>query len=981
MSFRAGVVATAMLLLAAQSGCPGVNKCKTGTLYVTANMPAPSTVDLTIDVLVDGGFDYTATLANTAGQSSGSVEIGFATGYPTGKSVTVVVTGMVNGTATSLSGAVTLVDGCSALTLSVGDPPDLSGFVDPHNNLNCGAGTHGCGPECVTNTSTDNCGPTSCKPCAVPVHGIATCDSDKCDVKCEPGYNACAGDCKSQDDPLACGPSCTACVLPTNAMSATCDGGRCGFVCKPGFHACGAACVDNTDIANCGSVSCTACAAPTGPGGTAVCDGVKCGTQCNDAGFPQLCNGVCVAAADACTGTCPSGDHACNGMCPALTDLNSCGTLCNSPCPTDASGVTMCDGTTCSLVCEMGYHLCVVNGAQVCISNRSSKSCGNTTAACSNICTTTSPHSVSTCVGDSAGIFACQLGCAAGYHACTDGNGAQICASNTDPKYGCGVESCTTCTLPTNGTATSCAGGQCNFDCKTGFHKCGSGCGDNSNINTCGTNCGPCSTTGLPANASAICQAQGPSFVCTFKCDAGYVNCGGLCVRADDPAHGCGSCGAACGAPSGASAICVGSGICDYSCGAGVKCMGGCFDPTQNASCGPSCQTCTAPSGGTVSCNGTSCVPACPSGQTICAPTNSCITTGAPCNGSCAGGTHLCGGVCVSDASTSQCGTACADCTTANATVACQGGACVVTACAGGYHQCNGAGGCYPDGDTGHCGGTCAACATTVGNATNVCNGSCTFQCSSGSYCAAANACIGGCCNASDCPLATNATATCSIAGGTGTCVYSCNSPWVNCSGQATSVAGCTSQLGSQTNCSACGAGCTVYQSCSGSACYYDCVSNCDCGCNTTKTGCKACPCFVAGTQVTLADGTTKAIETVVVGDTVRAYDEATGTVKSGTVSTLFVHPETHDFITLRIGTRSIITTPEHPFFVDGRWVKAGQLVAGDTLSLLEEGTLRPLRLDTVTRYSGTETTYNLNVEPYRTYFVDGILVHNKIPN
>ncbi len=75
-----------------------------------------------------------------------------------------------------------------------------------------------------------------------------------------------------------------------------------------------------------------------------------------------------------------------------------------------------------------------------------------------------------------------------------------------------------------------------------------------------------------------------------------------------------------------------------------------------------------------------------------------------------------------------------------------------------------------------------------------------------------------------------------------------------------------------------------------------------------------------------------------------------------------------------------IVTTPEHPFYVDGKgWTKAGQLRAGSIL-VLREGRRVPVGKVWNEISESPTTVYNFEVADYHTYFVGegGVLVHNK---
>ncbi len=68
----------------------------------------------------------------------------------------------------------------------------IAGFVSSSTGciattVPCGAGTHECGGQCVSSTSTSSCG-TSCTPCVPPANATATCDGTQCGFQCVPGF-------------------------------------------------------------------------------------------------------------------------------------------------------------------------------------------------------------------------------------------------------------------------------------------------------------------------------------------------------------------------------------------------------------------------------------------------------------------------------------------------------------------------------------------------------------------------------------------------------------------------------------------------------------------------------------------------------------------------------------------------------------------------------------------------------------------------
>ncbi|NEN95448.1 MAG: hypothetical protein F6K50_07890 [Moorea sp. SIO3I7] len=137
---------------------------------------------------------------------------------------------------------------------------------------------------------------------------------------------------------------------------------------------------------------------------------------------------------------------------------------------------------------------------------------------------------------------------------------------------------------------------------------------------------------------------------------------------------------------------------------------------------------------------------------------------------------------------------------------------------------------------------------------------------------------------------------------------------------------------------------------------------------NTTK-------CFVAGTEVAVEDGFI-AIEKIEKGDLVWAFNEDTGEV--GLYPVLEAFERTSRYIVLlTFGEEEIITTPEHPFWVNGKgWTPAEGLKKGDIL-LNKAG--RKLSLDRIEMKLERSQVFNFEVGGAHTYYVTQkrILVHN----
>ncbi|MCJ0874671.1 polymorphic toxin-type HINT domain-containing protein [Streptomyces sp. AP-93] len=145
---------------------------------------------------------------------------------------------------------------------------------------------------------------------------------------------------------------------------------------------------------------------------------------------------------------------------------------------------------------------------------------------------------------------------------------------------------------------------------------------------------------------------------------------------------------------------------------------------------------------------------------------------------------------------------------------------------------------------------------------------------------------------------------------------------------------------------------------------------------------------FPTGTQVQMADGSTKNIEDIRVGDTVMATDPQTGETRPKKVTDTVTTPDDKEFTDLTLtddsnpqGTTAKVTsTSHHPYWSETRrqWLDAGELVIGEQLRQPNGTTLT---VKTTRDYPYAVTTHNLTVAGFHTYYVLAgtapVLVHN----
>jgi hypothetical protein len=152
--------------------------------------------------------------------------------------------------------------------------------------------------------------------------------------------------------------------------------------------------------------------------------------------------------------------------------------------------------------------------------------------------------------------------------------------------------------------------------------------------------------------------------------------------------------------------------------------------------------------------------------------------------------------------------------------------------------------------------------------------------------------------------------------------------------------------------------------------------------------------CFIAGTKITLYDGSFKNIEEIVVGDKVKSVNQVTMETVDRTVMRTIVNPPSNQLLKITFSNGTVNTnTKIHPYYVKGKgWssvdptpfmgkegFSAVPLAVGDECQVLENGKLVTVTITSIEMLPDLIVpTYNFTVEETNCYFANGILVHNK---
>jgi len=132
--------------------------------------------------------------------------------------------------------------------------------------------------------------------------------------------------------------------------------------------------------------------------------------------------------------------------------------------------------------------------------------------------------------------------------------------------------------------------------------------------------------------------------------------------------------------------------------------------------------------------------------------------------------------------------------------------------------------------------------------------------------------------------------------------------------------------------------------------------------------------CFIAGTLISMADGSFVAIEDVKVGDYVFSHDLMTDRMIPAEIIQTLIHPK-ETVVGYLVINDNLCVTPEHTVCVNDCWKFAGDLVVGELFTTFNNQ--REL-ITSIEWVSTSVPVYNLGTShETHNYFADGYLVHN----
>lgn len=144
-----------------------------------------------------------------------------------------------------------------------------------------------------------------------------------------------------------------------------------------------------------------------------------------------------------------------------------------------------------------------------------------------------------------------------------------------------------------------------------------------------------------------------------------------------------------------------------------------------------------------------------------------------------------------------------------------------------------------------------------------------------------------------------------------------------------------------------------------------------ECCCHDCGGGSHGCDCLLAGAAVHLADGTTKPVEKIEVGDRVLSFD--LGEQRTVESEVLDVHRPYSTDVYYVINGR-LRATESHPVLTRAGWTAVSELERGDLIRMDGD---REAMVTSIEIVKETATVYNFQVAA-GTYIADGMIVHNK---
>jgi hypothetical protein len=130
--------------------------------------------------------------------------------------------------------------------------------------------------------------------------------------------------------------------------------------------------------------------------------------------------------------------------------------------------------------------------------------------------------------------------------------------------------------------------------------------------------------------------------------------------------------------------------------------------------------------------------------------------------------------------------------------------------------------------------------------------------------------------------------------------------------------------------------------------------------------------CFIKGTPVKISQNESVPIESLQAGDSIMTLQhEYAHELVSDTVTGVDTHVVNH----ILVINEELWVTPEHRFFIDGKWEEIGKAQRGD---MVVNDFGQETRIDSIEHKFGEFEVYNLHIADHKTYIAGNYYVHNQ---
>jgi hypothetical protein len=138
--------------------------------------------------------------------------------------------------------------------------------------------------------------------------------------------------------------------------------------------------------------------------------------------------------------------------------------------------------------------------------------------------------------------------------------------------------------------------------------------------------------------------------------------------------------------------------------------------------------------------------------------------------------------------------------------------------------------------------------------------------------------------------------------------------------------------------------------------------------------------CFLAGTKITMADGSYKNIEEIKLGDKIQSYDSISEKIITEVVTNIYHHDSKDEMIDQYLVINNVLSvTSNHPLLVNGKWIEAGKIKTGDTLLRVDQKAgSTSVPISSIRTISQTVPTFNLQISSSHNYIANGMIVSDK---